>query len=159
MGDTAECVMTKGHIDNPLPKKTFMLDLEVLPLPLNISKTKVSNYHSQVSQVTHRDLLVLTNRVKVSAKAGALTPLDVLVSDQTSLSMALAIPIKRTNTHESHSKLNTMQDLLAFAAVTNLSFKWIETDNPGDQVKVGEPPPWNVLVNALKAVDLFIYIL
>ena len=70
--------MTKGHIDNPLPNETFMLDLEVLPLPMNISKTKVSNYHSQVSQVTHRDLLVLTNRVKASAKAGALTPLDVL---------------------------------------------------------------------------------
>ena len=39
--------MTKGHIDNPLPNETFMLDLEVLPLPMNISKTKVSNYQSQ----------------------------------------------------------------------------------------------------------------
>ena len=47
MGATAECVMTKGHIDNPLPNKTLILDLEVLPLPMNISKTKVSNYQSQ----------------------------------------------------------------------------------------------------------------
>ena len=85
--------------------------------------------------------------MKASAKTGAITPLDVLVPDQTSFSMALAIPIKRTNTHESHSMVNTMQDLLAFAAVTDFSSKWIETDKPVDQVKVGEPPPWNVLVN------------
>ena len=141
MGATAECVMTKGHIDNPLPNETFMLDLEVLPLPMNISKTKVYNYQSQVSPVTHRDLLVLTNRVKASSKAGALTPLDVLVPDQTSFFMALAIPIK------SLTMVNTMQDLLAFAAVTDFSSKWIETDKPVDQVKVGEPPPWSVLVN------------
>ena len=136
--------MTKGNSDNPLPKDAFNLDLELLPLPLKISKNKMSNYQSQVSLVTHRDLVVLTYRVKAFAKAGALTPLGVLVSDQTSLSMALAIPIKRTNTHESHSKMNTMPDLLAFAAVTNLSFKRVEGDKPVNKVKLGEPPPWIV---------------
>ena len=109
MGDTAGFVITKGHIDNPFPNETFMLDLEVLPLPMNISKT---------------------NRVKASAKAEALTPLDLPVPDQTSFSMALTIPIARTNTH-----------LLAFAAVTDFSFKWIETDKPVDRVKLVEPPP------------------
>ena len=74
MGSTAECVMTKGHIDNPLPNETFMLDLEVLPLPMNISKNKMSNYQSQVSPVSHREFLVLTNRLKASAQAGALNP-------------------------------------------------------------------------------------
>ena len=82
--------------------------------------------------MTHRDLLVLTNWVKASAKAGALTPLDVLVPDQTSFSMALAIRIKRINTHVSHSMVKTMQHLLAFAAVTDFSFKWIETDKQVD---------------------------
>ena len=90
----------------------------------------------------------MTNRVKASAKVGALTPLDVLVPDQTSFYMALAIPIK------SHTMVNTMQDLLAFAAVTDFSSKWIETDKPVDQVKLGEPPPWNVLVKAFESCGL-----
>ena len=53
-----------------------------------------------------------------------------------------------TITCVSHSMVYTMQGLFAVAAVTDFAFEQVEilkkaqADKPGNQVKLGEPPPW-----------------
>jgi hypothetical protein len=44
---TAECTISKGNIDNFSPKEAFLMHMELLSLPVNISKQKAVNYQAQ----------------------------------------------------------------------------------------------------------------
>ena len=76
--------MTKGNRENSLPEETFRVDMEMLPLPLNIFKNNMATYQEvQVCQVRGIDLVeVMNNRVDVSDNYGAVLHLNALVSSQ-----------------------------------------------------------------------------
>ena len=153
--------MTKGNRKNSLPEETFRVDMEMLPLPLNIFKNNMADYQEvQVCQVRHGDLVEGPgNCVDVFPKSGAVILLDAPVPGQniaigsvtTSFFQDLPISCLQdvaiscpTNNHASYSVANTMLNWFTVAAVTEFSFKWVETVKPVNKVKLGEPPPWIV---------------
>ena len=77
-----QSLLTKD--ENSLPEETFGVDMEMLPLPLNIFKNKMADYQEvQVCQGRHIDLVeVLGNRVDVFDKSGAVVHLDAPVPGQ-----------------------------------------------------------------------------
>ena len=147
--------MTTGFCENSLPEETFRVDMEMLPWPLNIFKNNMATYQEfQVYQVRHGDLVeVLGNWVDVFTKSGAVVLLDAPVPGQnitigsvmTSFFQDLPISCLQdvavscpTNNHVSYTIINWF----TIVVVAKFSFKWVETDKPVKQVKLGEPPPW-----------------
>ena len=91
---TAKCVMTKRNHENSLPKEVFVVDMEMLPFPLNISKA----------------LAIPNKTTKDDLNVG-------IIATTTSVALSTAISCP-TNNHASYSVANTM----LHAAVTKFSF-------------------------------------
>jgi hypothetical protein len=115
---TAKCVMTKRNHENSLPEEVFVVDMEMLPFPLNISKA----------------LAIPNKTTKDDLNVG-------IIATTTSVALSTAISCP-TNNHASYSVANTMLNWFTVAAVTEFSFKWVETVKTVNKVKLGEPPPW-----------------
>jgi hypothetical protein len=131
---SAECTISKGNIDNFSPKDAFMMDTEVLPLPMIISEKKTVDYQVQAAALAHTHAFVPDQ----SSSMG---------SEKISFFQALVISYP-TSTHVSYSVVITMQSLLTVAPFANFSFNkvaeivnMVQIDKPVNKVRLGEPPP------------------
>jgi hypothetical protein len=112
--------MAKRNHSNSLLEEALVVNMEMLPFPLNISKA----------------LAIPNKTTKDDFNVENIAPISIVA-----LSMAISFP---TNNNASYSVANTMLNWFTVAAVTEFSFKWVETVKPVNKVKLGEPPPWIV---------------
>jgi hypothetical protein len=112
--------MAKRNHSNSLLEEALVVNMEMLPFPLNISKA----------------LAIPNKTTKDDFNVENIAPISIVA-----LSTAISCP---TNNNASYSVANTMLNWFTVAAVTEFSFKWVETVKPVNKVKLGEPPPWIV---------------
>jgi hypothetical protein len=129
-----ECIITKGNINIYSSKEAFMMDTEVLPLPMIISEKKTVDYQVQAAALAHTHAFVPDQ----SSSMG---------SEKISFFQALVISYP-TSTHVSYSVVITMQSLLTVAPFANFSFNkvaeivnTVQIDKLVNKVRLGEPPP------------------
>ena len=145
MKATPEGIMTKGNLYTHSSKEASMVDMKVLPFPMNTSKEKTADYQgwdsSKARAIFLPNVLVLG---QTSSEGSQKFSLFQAMAITTKSNQALPIAISYQTIIPLSSSVLRALNVLAVTAVANYSYNWdeiVKKVQSDEAVKLGEPPP------------------